>query len=211
MNRRIHGLLMIVLCCFFFEGNGQLPESDSLPPAAGKTTGIAPQPLHKLHVGIQVGTQFTTTSGYGSGFSTYFSPTLTYPVSKRFLVSGGVSVVNTSLYGYKPYYSFPEGQSYSGNFTQATLWVSGQYLLSDRLTITGSAYKTFDVLGDTPGNSRFYRTTPQGAYFNVGYKIYNLMHIEAGFGYSQGSYGNYWGYPGIHGFGSPGYDPFFNR
>jgi hypothetical protein len=210
MPRLKIGLLFLSFVLFFIEGNTQTV-TDSLPPAAGVNPGYIPLPLHKLHVGVQVGTQFSTTSGYGSGFSTFLSPTLTYPVSKKFIISGGISVVNTSLYGYKPWYSFPEGQSYTGNITQAMLWISGQYLLSDRLTITGTAYKTFDIFGEKPGNSSFYRNNPQGAYFNVGYKINDFMHIEAGFGYSQGYHGYSYGYPGLHGFGSPNYDPFFNR
>ncbi|MCX6248895.1 MAG: hypothetical protein NTW10_14310 [Bacteroidetes bacterium] len=210
MTRWISGFILFPLCFLFMEGNAQIPASDSLPPSAENVSRSTSLPLHKLHVGVQAGTQFTTTSGYGSGFSTYLSPTLTYPVSKRFLISGGISVVNTNLFGYRPYYSFGEGPSYSGNFTQATLWVSGQYMLSNRLVITGTAYKTFDILGDNP-NARFYKSTPQGAYFNVGYKINDFMHIEAGFGYSQGTNGYSFGCPGMHGFGSPLYDPFLNR
>jgi hypothetical protein len=190
------------------EGNAQPARTDSILLPAGDARGYNPLPLHKLNVGIQAGTQFTATSGYGSGFSTFLSPTLTYPVSKRFLVSGGFSVVNTSLYGYKPYFSFSEGPSYSGNFTQATVWVSGQYLLSDRLTIAGTAYKTFDIFGEKPGNSVFYKTNPQGAYFNVGYKINDFMHIEAGFGYSQGYNGYSWGCPRIRNTGPSYYQTF---
>ena len=204
-------VICIVPCFFHFvEAKAQLSATDSLPVSSGNAHHYASLPLHQVHVGIQAGTEFMTTSGYGSGMSTFLSPTLTYPVSKKFIISGGISVVNTSLYGFKPYYSFPEGTSYSGNITQATLWVSGQYLLNDRLTITGTAYKTIDILGEKPGNSPFYKNNPQGAYFNVGYKISDNIHIEAGFGYSQGGRYSY-GYPGNRGFGLSNYDPFFNR
>jgi hypothetical protein len=210
----IHRKIIILLVSFpflFMEVIAQPSRIDSLPATAGYAHGYSPLPLHQLHVGIQAGTEFMTTSGNGSGLSTFLSPTLTYPVSKKFIVSGGISVVNTSLYGFKPYYSFPEEKSYSGNITQARLWVSGQYLLNDRVTITGTAYKTIDIFGEKPGNSSFYRNNPQGAFLNVGYKISDNIHIEAGFGYSKGLNGYSCGYPGIHGFGSSNYNPFFNR
>jgi hypothetical protein len=209
---KTRGILSLVfLTAFFLESLAQLPASDTISQPAGNSTKPSLLPVGKLHVGVQAGTQFFTSSGYGSGFSTYVSPTLTYPLSKRFVVSGGISIVNTSLYGAKPYYSIGEWPSYTGNFTQATAWVSGQYLLNDHLTITGTAFKTFDIIDQNPLNSRFYKSNPQGAYFNVGYKINPYMQIEAGFGYTRGDNGYFMGNPGYHGFGSSLYDPFFNR
>jgi len=176
-------LLFLVPECF-----SQISATDSVPESLQSVvnTDRNTLPLHKLNVGIQLGTQFMTTSGYGSGYSTFLSPTLTYPVSKRFLVSGGISIVNTSLNGYRPYYSFPEQRSYSGNITQGTLWISGQYQVNNHLSITGTAYKTFDLTNDKPGNSPWYKNNPQGAYLNFGYRINDYLHIDAGFGYSKG-------------------------
>lgn len=218
---RLEIILILTFVSFLFtKGNAQssridtLPASSVSPSSTINSSHIASLPLHKLHVGVQVGTEFMTTSGYGSGLSTFLSPTLTYPVSKRFVLSGGISVVNTTLYGVKPYYSLG-GENptpgFSGNITQTTLWVSGQYLLSDRITLTGTAYKTMDVLGDAPKYTPFYKNNPQGAYLNVGYKINDFMHIEAGFGYSKGNYGSAFGNPYGSGFGSSNFDPFFNR
>ena len=204
-------IFLVPFALFFKEGNAQFSHIDSIPSASGSIQRYTPLPLHHLHIGVQAGTEFTSTSGYGSGFSTFLSPTLTYPVSKKFIISGGISVINTTLYGYKPWYSFPEGGSYTGNITQAMLWVSGQYLLGDRITITGTAYKTIDIFGDKPGNSSFYKNNPQGGYLNIGYKISDNMHIEAGFGYSRGSNGYSFGNPFNTGFGSSPYDPYFHR
>jgi hypothetical protein len=217
--------LKIVFLCLSFillcaGGNAQSSRIDSLPPATGSSHGynLLPfgsnlLPLHQLHVGVQVGTQFTTTSGYGSGFSTFLSPTLSYRVSNRFSLSGGISVVNTTLYGVKPFYSFAEEKpmpGFSGNITQTTLWVSGQYLLSDRVTLTGTIFKTVDILGQKPGNYPFYNNNPQGGYLNVGYKVSDHMQIQAGFGYTKGSYGSpYNPYNPV--FGSSNVNPFFNR
>ena len=208
-------ILFVVSFFFLLQGNAQVAYTDTLPPAASSINKYTPLPLHQLHVGIQVGTEFMTTSGYGSGLSTFLSPTLTYSVSKKFQLSGGLSIVNTSLYGVKPYYFNPEGTSYSGNLTQATIWVSGKYFLGDRITLTGTAYKTIDVYGNKPGTPFLYNYNPQGAYLNIGYKINDCMHIECEFGYSKGangySYGNPYGNPYNSGFGASNFSPYFNR
>jgi hypothetical protein len=220
MIRREVIFIMVLVSFLFTEGNAQSSHIDTLPASSVSPSStvtsyhIVSLPLHKLHVGVQVGTEFMTTSGYGSGLSTFLSPTLTYPVSKRFVLTGGISVVNTTLYGVKPYYSLTgenAAPGFSGNITQTTLWVSGQYLLSDRITLTGTAYKTIDVWRDTPKYNPFYKNNPEGAYLNVGYKINDFMHIEAGFGYSKGYYGSSFGNPYDQGFGSSNYNPFFNR
>jgi hypothetical protein len=187
--------LKVIISCLVFlcaasAGFSQVSATDSVPiPGSGFRSlnqDPSPLPLHKLNVGVQIGSQFTTTSGYGSGLSTYLSPTLTYPVSKKFIIQGGISVVNTNYYGVRPLYSTSEQGSYSGNLTTATLWVSGQYQLNNHLTITGTAYKTFDVMNDKPGNYPYYRNNPQGAYLNIGYKVNDFIHIDAAFGYSNG-------------------------
>jgi len=216
MNRLKIVILLISFSLFYIDGKAQFSRIDSSISTNPHNYGYGILPLHQLHVGVQVGSQFTTTSGYGSAFSTFLSPTLTYKVSKRFLLSGGISVVNTSLYGVKPFYSYPSEApipGFSGNITQTTLWVSGQYLLSDRITLTGTAYKTVDALGNNPVNSPYYNNNPQGASLRVGYKINDFMHIEAGFGYSRGfndySYGNPYGDPFGQGFGTTNYSPYF--
>jgi hypothetical protein len=200
-------ITLVILLAFGIQA--QIPVNDTLP-ASGNTHVSNVLPLHKLHIGVQAGTEFMSTSGYGSALSTWVSPTLTYPLSKRFLVSGGIAIVNTSYYGLKPWYSTSETDSFTGNITSARLWVSGQYLLGDRITITGTAYKTIDVLGANPINN-FYKNNPQGAFMKVGYKINDYMQIEAGFGYSRGYNGYSYGSPYSHGFGASDYNPFFNH
>jgi hypothetical protein len=212
--------LLLSFSLLFAEGKAQSSRIDSLPPASSSNSSSSSSmhgynilPLHQLHVGVQVGTQFTTSSGYGSGFSTFLSPTLSYRLNNRFSLSGGVSVVNTTLYGVKPFYSTPEEKSmpgFSGNITQTTLWVSGQYLLSDRVTLTGTVFKTVDFIGQKPGSYPFYNNNPEGAYLNLKYKINDYMHVEATFGYTRGYHGySYDPYNPV--FGSSNVNPFFNR
>lgn len=209
MNCSKFNLILTFACFMAIGSHAQNQGIDSLPASANMHV-ISALPLHQLHIGVQAGTEFMSSSDYGSGLSTYISPTLTYPVSKRFQLSGGIGIVNTSYYGIKPWYSSSEANSFTGNITSARLWISGQYLLGDRITITGTAYKTIDVPGVNPINN-FYKNNPQGAFMKVGYRVSDHMQIEAGFGYSQGYNGYSFGSPYSRGFGASGYDPFFNH
>ena len=192
----------LFLCLVFTEGNAQVTSIDSLPGSATIPIYHHKPVLHMLDVSIRTGTEFMTTSGYGSGLSTFLSPTLSYPVSRKFSISGGLSVIHTTLYGIKTWSPLPEENSstVSGNLMQATLWFSGQYILNDHLTLTGTLFKTFDLMENIPGYSRLYGASPQGGYLNLGYRINDHMHIEAGFGYSRGYNGYNWGYNAFPGY-----------
>ena len=168
------------------EGVSQTASADTMPSSYSPAT--RPQKFyipHKLDYGIQVGTQFTASS-YASGFSTFVSPHLSYGLSKRFSLSGGVTIINTTLNGqyYTPFTSETFGNT---NFTTATVFLSGQYLLNDKVTITGSAYKQFNVFGKAPGYSSFGNNDAHGIYLDVHYKITDHISIEGSFGYSQGN------------------------
>jgi len=204
---------LVLLSVLSFCGISQTTMPDSLPASATQSLKTDNKlQLHKMDYHIQVGSQFSTSS-FGSGFSTFITPTVSYGLSKRFSISGGVSIVNTTLSGkyYNPY-STEQPSSFNGNFTTATVFVSGQYLLNDRITITGSAYKQFDVMGNVPGYYGSGNNGAQGAYLNVNYKIANNVHLEAGFGYSRGynssnPYSMFGNDPFNNSFGDPFYRP----
>jgi hypothetical protein len=156
-----------------------IPSATSAPP---KTGLFFPR---KTEFGLQTGTSFFTSS-FGTGFSTFVSPHLSYKVSKRFSLGGGISIVNTSLNGFSAYTSEGRKSSLSGYFTDAMVFLSGQYALSNRVTITGTAYKQFNLFGDIPGMKANDFNNAQGVYMNVHYKVLDNFHIDAGFGYSKG-------------------------
>jgi hypothetical protein len=201
---------LIILSSFSLNGFSQIASSDTLPSSAATVTTNTHNHFipKKLDFGIQVGSQFSTSS-YGTGFSTLISPHLTYGLSKRFSISGGISIINTSLNGISStplsLYEYPA----NGNFTNAIVYLSGQYLVSDRLTISGTAYKTFNLFGDTPGKQNYGMNDAQGFYMNVRYKVLKNVHIEAGFGYSKGynPYNVFTNDPFSDQFGNPFYRP----
>jgi hypothetical protein len=72
------------------------------------------------------------------------------------------------------------------------VYITGQYLLNDHISISGTAYKQFDILNTVPGTPGYRNYSPQGAFMTVKYRVNNFVTFEAGVGYSQGAspYGN---------------------
>jgi len=153
----------------------------------GKSLGFIPK---KFDYHLSLGTQFSTTSGYGSGLTTYITPSVNYTINKRFRIGGGIRITNTNLFNAKPFFISESFPAYNGNFSTATIFMNGQYLLSSRLTLYGSAYKEFPISGNPLPNTLFYpvsRNGAQGIQMNIDYKIGKNFRLEAGFGYSQGA------------------------
>lgn len=195
-------ILLTCLPVFLFSQN--LSDTTVMPGSAQtQSSYFTPK---KTNFGVQLGSQFTSFSG-GSAFSTYLSPHMTYAVSKRFSLSGGVSIINTYLNGKYPSYY---GETIlNGSTTSALVYLSGQYILSDRLTIEGTAYKQFSILSDFPGSKAYNNNDLQGMYMNVKYKVRDNFQIEAGFGYSRGynPFNNYYSDPFNHSFTDPFFHP----
>jgi len=165
---------------------GQEVFLDSIPSAiTGEESGKLIRAPKRLQTNVSIGTAFTTTSGFGSGFSTYLSPTLSYRVSPRFTVRGGVSVSNTTLFNYQPWYTIEPSQQLNANFTKALIWVQGSYMVTDRLMISGAGYKEFTVTDNSPTYNPYTSNNPYGIYLNATYKINDRMFIQAGFGYRR--------------------------
>ncbi|MCK9423155.1 MAG: hypothetical protein M0Q38_11215, partial [Bacteroidales bacterium] len=118
---------------------------------------------HSYNYNLTIGSQFTSISGYGSAITSFITPHFSYAVNKKLRIGGGISISNTNYFNIK---SFTTGESLTrnnGNFTDATIFVDGQYLLNDRLTIYGSAFKQFPVTGDPLPYNPYYPVSRKGA------------------------------------------------
>jgi hypothetical protein len=108
---------------------------------------VPPNSLKKLEFGTDVGMAYTFSSaGYG-GPMYMLSPHVTYPLSKQFSLSAGVSMVYSNFYN--PYMA-ESGQDAMLPMTQMFIFASGDYYVNERLLVTGSVYK--DIL-DVPNNN----------------------------------------------------------
>lgn len=143
----------------------------------------------KFDYGLTLGSEFTSISGFGSGLSTYVTPRISYNVSKRFSIGGGLSIIQTNYFGAKSYFQNEQNSFSNGNYTSAVLFVSGQYLVNDRLTIYGSAFKQFPITQDPLPYNPFNPVSKNGAQginFNVSYRVGKNVIIQGSFRYSEG-------------------------
>jgi hypothetical protein len=187
---RFTTLVIFFIGLFNFHGMSQNAGPDTLPASSTVTPSarLIPASQNKLHVNFMVGSEFWSAPGYGSGLGTMFMTGITYPVGKRFNVGGGIGVISTTPIGVKhttgEYFGNP-------NSTNALVYVTGQYLLSQRVTVSGTLFKEFSIFNNSPEDQRFQKNLPQGGYMKVSYKINDFMQIEAGIGYSRGYYNPY--------------------
>lgn len=137
---------------------------------------------------VSLGSQFTTVSGFGSALTTFVTPRISYNLTKRLSIGGGISIVRTNYFNTRSYFQSDQA-GHDGNFTSAMVFVSGQYLVSERLSIAGSAYKQFPLGRDPLPYNPFSPVSSlgtQGINFDLGYKIGDHIYIQAGFRYSEG-------------------------
>ncbi len=138
-----------------------------------------------------IGTSFYTTSGFGSGLITWVSPSVRYKVGKNLSLFGGVSVINTTLFGAKPYF-LHEGylKGWSGNMTDLFIYGGGTYTPAPGWRITGSLWKQIPLLSEPlPGSSLqgYPSRSGHGMDVYMDYRIGRTLTIGAGFRYSQGA------------------------
>ena len=148
-----------------------------------------------IGVSMQVGTGFGSNFRGNSSFYTFVSPSIAYNLTPRFRLKTGVTVFNNfggPLYtGSDPYYSpvMPSG-------TTTSVFVQGDYLLSNKLMISGALYKDFSTFNAHVTDPRFKSPESQGMILNLNYRPTSGVEINASFGYGNGN-------------GSMFHDPFY--
>ncbi|MCB2220798.1 MAG: hypothetical protein KQI35_10415 [Bacteroidetes bacterium] len=165
-------------------------QSDKVKYANG---GIDPDILtenifrKKLDVNVELGTYFSTSSGYGSGFGTYIAPELSYALTPKFRLTAGLRVFQTSTINEGTsstlLYPFP----YHGNAFGSLIYVKGNYLLTENLMVSGTAFKQVDPFRmnhqGVPGPSLDY----QGIIMGLDYKIGENFFIHGEVEFSNGA------------------------
>ncbi len=140
----------------------------------------------KMDFGLQLGTSFSTDFNKGFAFTTMVAPELRYKVNDRFTIRGGISVAN-SEYGNTLVYS-PYGFSrYSGNVTQGLLYVSGDYMISPKVILSGTAYKEFSIDHASPENAFRPGYDGKGVMMNLRLMPTENMFIDVGAEFYQGN------------------------
>jgi hypothetical protein len=135
---------------------------------------------------MQAGTSFGSNFLGNSSFRTFVSPALAYNISPRFRLKAGVAVFNN--FG-DPYYS-GYGSYYSpamSNGTSTSVFVQGDYLVSNKLMISGALYKDFPVFNAHITDPRLKTPEIQGMILNLNYRPAPGLEINASFEYGNGN------------------------
>lgn len=154
----------------------------------------------KLKLKIELGTFFGTSFGGGNYMGTYVAPHVSYPLSKKFSLNAGARI--TSTFGS----SANENEFYSpyaygaGNMTRSFIYVEGVYQVNDRLTVSGAAYKEFNLFNppSSPLDDK-YNFDSKGFIMGVDYRIGKNVFIHGSIEVSDGP-----GYNRMSPFSSPG-------
>ncbi|MEI6852940.1 MAG: hypothetical protein WCL06_08860 [Bacteroidota bacterium] len=137
----------------------------------------------RMSFSVDVGFGFAA-SKYSSGAYTYISPYMSYLVTPRFKLDVG-GILQQGFNGFNN----SEFSSFGGNGTNALLFVRGNYLVSDRLIISGSVYKTFTSYKTLNSEFTGKKNSLDNYGINIGaeYKISEHMTIGAQVNFSNGN------------------------
>ena len=181
-------LLFLLLIVMLPKGFSQVDSTAVMSPRGSQLIsphspgGFVP---NKFNTTVRMGSQFSSTAGFGSAFSTFIIPEVSYGLSKRVSITGGIGLINTTYTGIRT--DFLSEEKMSDNLSTGLVYLSGRYLLNEKVVVTGSAYKLFDLSGNAI-TYPYRNQQGQGFNLNVDYKLAEGVHLQAGFGYHQQSY-----------------------
>lgn len=193
MNIRFTWIVLFAL--LMFAGKAQETDPDQL-----ETTGIVyeenegvnmqrdSEKPSRFDTGLELGTSFSYSPGNFYGPSYYIAPHFSYMATPRLRLSAGIALQQTNLY--------PLYESTGGNemlpMTRAFLYARGSYLLSERLVLHGTAYKTVNDVPRRADAMPVYNYDYSG--FNVGLDYHINSSISIGVQINMRNGGYY--YPG---------------
>jgi hypothetical protein len=128
----------------------------------------------KIDTGIEVGTSFNYSphNYYGSSF--YIAPNLTYKLNSRLILQTGIMIEKSMFY---PLYKQGELSNDILPMTRTFLFAKGNYLLTPRLTVSGTAYKSFNDVPKLTSSSAPYNYNLQGVCVDFQYKISRSISV----------------------------------
>lgn len=104
--------------------------------ATGFNTSISPLNLN-VFSGLNFGTM-----GTGGYMESFISPSLEMPLNKKLSISAGITYSNIQFKDFPTVISSGEFETYSGGLNTLTLHSAGLYRVNEKLSFTGSAFKT---------------------------------------------------------------------
>ena len=136
--------------------------------------------VDKVHYNFSMGVSVGSSYGGGSGYSTYYKPSVSFKATDKLTINTGLMYVNsqltnTRLYGENNYRFF------SGNISEYYTYVNAQYQINDRLSIGGSVYynmTTYDPIAGSANTANRSSLDNIGYSANFKYRVNDKMTIE---------------------------------
>jgi hypothetical protein len=191
MRKRLLILLSILLTCslsaisqYYYSGLSSSFELPRTQYTVDSTGNLLFKP-GDIGFSMQVGTSFGSNFHGNSSFGTFVSPAVAYNVSNRFRLKAGVTVFNNFgdpyYAGYDNYYS-----PVMSNGTTTSVFIQGDYLLSNKFMISGALYKDFSTFNAHVTDPRLKTPESQGMILNLNYRPTSNFEINASFEYGNG-------------------------
>lgn len=139
----------------------------------------------KPKVSVSLSSSFSSYAPGVTSFGTTIMPKITLPISDRLTLSTGI--------GYSSLFisNSNEGVFQSSPSNYGHVFVSGSYMLNEKISVRGTAYKTFllDATSfgemDSPAQYDF---SSQGIIMDVEYRVTDNFRINVGFEYRDQKY-----------------------
>ena len=153
----------------YFNPNDPVLKNDVENTTINLNTNSKPKLKYNLTAGTSIGSGLNG----GSAINTYVAPSIIYPVNNKLSVEAGV-MYNKGFYNnYGTYNFFGENagiNKINGNTDQLFFYTRARYKLTEKLTITGSAYKSTVINNNS--NIEGVKTNPNAFNFeNSGYSL----------------------------------------
>ncbi len=148
----------------------------------------------KIRYNLTAGTNIGSGLNGGSAVNTWLAPSILYPVSKKFSIEAGV-MYNKGFYNnYSMYNYYGENigaNKINGNTDQLFFYAKARYKLTDKITVTGTVYKSSVINNNT--NAERIKTNPnafnlesKGYSFGLIYKMTESSSLQLEFNYNKG-------------------------
>lgn len=160
-------------------GSFFLPRTEFITDSTGKLLLKPGDMGFSLQAGGGVGTLGKGNTWY----STFVAPSFAYNLSSRFRLKAGISF--NQLYGD---YFYPEAGSpfAPGALSSTSLFVQGDYLLNNKIMLSGAVYKEFFPFNPMVSDPRLKTEGAEGVMFNLNYRPTPGFEINVGIDYSRG-------------------------
>jgi hypothetical protein len=191
-------IVLINIFLFYFSvylalAQGSIQYTDNQIKSNKSDTAFTPK---KLDYSFSTGFSYSTGAFKGSLY--YVAPNINYQFSQKFSLHSSIAFLRSNIYPTNANLNFGEqGRLFDNRQSSAIFSASGDYLVNNRILISGSVIKSFNLSGQSNIDSRMMNNNFQILSLGLQYKISPSVTLGTDFRVIQGNLYN----PAIYGMG----------